>query len=222
MEFLDDLNVSQLRAVEQDAGELLIFAGPGSGKTRVLTSRMAYFVLGRGFSPARLRAVTFTRTATAEMYEWLRGYGVKGVVISTLHGLAREVIKGFHQSHSHLYRICTGSKVSAPVCWIDGMDLSQHPVVYSVNSQSVGLTPEVGLRLALGCVAFCLLMKQKPGVRIGSLEDALEVVALLEKRSGLPTWMLRQFWERVAGYISLIRLKGYVSQAMGQSIDATT
>ena len=49
MGFLENLNTSQLRAVQQEPSELLIFAGPGSGKTRVLTSRIAAFVLERNF-----------------------------------------------------------------------------------------------------------------------------------------------------------------------------
>ena len=48
MGFLENLNTSQLHAVQQEPSELLIFAGPGSGKTRVLTSRIAAFVLERG------------------------------------------------------------------------------------------------------------------------------------------------------------------------------
>ena len=63
MIFLKNLNTSQLRAVQQEPSELLIFAGPGSGKTRVLTSRIAAFVSERDFLPSRLRAVTFTRAA---------------------------------------------------------------------------------------------------------------------------------------------------------------
>ena len=220
MELLDDLNASQLRAVEQDTGELLIFAGPGSGKTRVLTARMAYFVLGRGYSASRLRAVTFTRTATTEMYERLKGYGVKGVVISTLHGLAREVISHFHRSHQRLVQICRASKLSPPVCWVDGMGASQLPVLSPLNVEPFRLTPAIGLRLALGHVAACLLMKQKPSVRIRSMQDGFGVAELLEKKSGLPDAMLRQFWERVSGYISLMRLKMYVGLAFGQSIHA--
>ena len=53
---------------------MLIFAGPGSGKTRVLTSRIAAFVLERDFFPSRLRAVTFTRAATVEMRKRLIGF----------------------------------------------------------------------------------------------------------------------------------------------------
>ena len=221
MGFLENLNTSQLRAVQQEPSELLIFAGPGSGKTRVLTSRIAAFVLERNFLPSRLRAVTFTRAATAEMRERLNGYGIRGVTITTLHGLAREVINKFYRSHPHLVRMCSWAKREAPLCWIDGMDVTQLPLLDPKKDAPFRLTPEIGLHLAFGHVVLCVFREETPNVRLLSLQQSLQATQALESASGLPDFLLTRFWERVTAYISLSRLKTYVTQAIGMSIRAS-
>ena len=63
MDFLSSLNPAQREAVQTTSGPLLIIAGPGSGKTRVITSRVAYMVGSCDVNPRSIMAVTFTNKA---------------------------------------------------------------------------------------------------------------------------------------------------------------
>ncbi len=86
---LDGLNERQQRAVTTSGGPLVVLAGAGSGKTRVLTRRIAYRVLEGETDPRRVLALTFTRKAAGEMRGRLRQLGLRDdVVAGTFHGIA--------------------------------------------------------------------------------------------------------------------------------------
>jgi DNA helicase-2/ATP-dependent DNA helicase PcrA len=86
---LSDLNDRQREAVTTPASPLAILAGAGSGKTRVLTRRIAWLAAEGAIDPRHVLAVTFTRKAAGELSDRLGGLGVRRVVTSgTFHGLA--------------------------------------------------------------------------------------------------------------------------------------
>ena len=90
------LNEAQREAVGARAGPVLVLAGAGSGKTRVLTYRIAYLIEEHGVSPFSLLAVTFTNKAAREMrarVEELLGTPVGGMWIGTFHGLAHRLLR---------------------------------------------------------------------------------------------------------------------------------
>ena len=93
---LDPLNDAQRAAVAHDAGHLMVLAGAGSGKTRVLVHRIAWLVRGAGVSPHGILAVTFTNKAAREMRERLTellGGVARGMWVGTFHGLAHRLLK---------------------------------------------------------------------------------------------------------------------------------
>jgi len=93
---LNDLNPAQREAVAAPEGPLLILAGAGSGKTRVLTHRVAWLVEVLNVSPHAILAVTFTNKAAAEMrgrIENMLGFSVGGMWIGTFHGLSHRLLR---------------------------------------------------------------------------------------------------------------------------------
>jgi len=95
-EILDPLNPAQREAVSSSASHLLVLAGAGSGKTRVLVHRIAWLIQVQQISPYSLMAVTFTNKAAREMrgrIEELLGFSAQGMWVGTFHGLAHRLLK---------------------------------------------------------------------------------------------------------------------------------
>lgn len=94
--FLKTLNEAQQQAVTAPLGNLLILAGAGSGKTRVLVHRVAWLVENQLASPQGLLAVTFTNKAAGEMrgrLESMVGREIRGMWVGTFHGLSHKLLR---------------------------------------------------------------------------------------------------------------------------------
>ena len=111
MNIYDTLNEQQREAVFCTEGPLLLLAGAGSGKTRVLTHRIAYLIQEKGVNPYHILAITFTNKAAGEMRERvdnLVGYGAEHIWVNTFHStcvriLRRHIDKLGYDNHFTIY-----------------------------------------------------------------------------------------------------------------------
>jgi DNA helicase-2/ATP-dependent DNA helicase PcrA len=119
MSLLDNLNPVQQKAVLETEGPWLVFAGAGSGKTRILTYRIAYLIQEKGVQPRNIFAVTFTNKAADEMrerVERLLGRSARGTWISTFHSACARILR------LHIERL--GFKRNFAI--YDGQDQERH------------------------------------------------------------------------------------------------
>src|SRR6185437_10763763 len=94
--YLEGLNEAQRRAVEAVDGPVLVLAGAGTGKTRVLTTRLAHILFTSRAWPSQILAVTFTNKAALEMRERLErmiGQSAEGLWLGTFHSVAARLLR---------------------------------------------------------------------------------------------------------------------------------
>src|SRR5262245_15805039 len=132
---LEDLNPQQRAAVVHEGSPLLIVAGAGSGKTRVLTRRMAYLMAERGISPGEILAITFTNKAAGEMAARaaaLTGSRARGMWVMTFHSacvrfLRREAGRFGYPSSFSIYDQADSDRLMALACRELDLDAKHHP-----------------------------------------------------------------------------------------------
>jgi DNA helicase II / ATP-dependent DNA helicase PcrA len=129
LSFLNELNPQQREAVETTEGPVLILAGAGSGKTRVITYRIAYLIEKMGVMPEAILAVTFTNKAAAEMAERVEklvgGLSIAKPVISTFHSFCVRVLR----------RDIEALRIPSTVPGQPPIGLTKNFVIYDENDQ---------------------------------------------------------------------------------------
>src|SRR4051794_21787068 len=132
---LEGLNEQQRAAVVHEGSPLLIIAGAGSGKTRVLTHRVAYLLAARGVRPGQVLAITFTNKAAGEMRERVAGLigpAAQTMWVSTFHSacvriLRREAGKVGLRSNFSIYDAADSQRLMALVCRDLDLDPKRYP-----------------------------------------------------------------------------------------------
>lgn len=153
MEFdVSKLNDAQKRAMEDTEGAVLVLAGAGSGKTRVLTHRVAYLVLEKKVSPYNILAITFTNKAAGEMKERLNTLLGEGnnVWISTFHSLCYTILRrnGDKLGYNSNFSIYDESDSARTVrkalkdLNLDGSAIKDSALKYIGEAKNKGLSPE--------------------------------------------------------------------------------
>ncbi len=110
MEILSELNPIQQEAVSYDTSKpLLILAGAGSGKTRILTHRVAYLIKSQGVNPRNILLLTFTNKASEEMLRRVRkliGKSDETVTGGTFHSFCARYLRRYGEQYWNFRKIC--------------------------------------------------------------------------------------------------------------------
>jgi DNA helicase-2/ATP-dependent DNA helicase PcrA len=120
----DTLNPEQKKAVLQTEGPVLILAGAGSGKTRVLTHRVAFLIDQCGVNPWNIMAITFTNKAAGEMRERVDkivGFGSESIWVTTFHSTCVRILRRFadrlgYQTNFTIYDSDDSKSVMKDIC----------------------------------------------------------------------------------------------------------
>ena len=162
MSIYDTLNEQQKKGVFTTEGPVLLLAGAGSGKTRVLTHRIAYLIEEKGVSPWNIMAITFTNKAAGEMKERVEnlvGMGSESIWVTTFHSTCVRVLRryadriGFDNNFA-IYDSDDQKSVMKEVCkklQIDTKTLKERAVLSAISSAKDELiTPDEYLRGSAG------------------------------------------------------------------------
>ena len=152
MSLLDALNPPQLSAVTLDPSHALVLAGAGSGKTRVLTTRMAWLIQTGQVSPYGLMAVTFTNKAAREMLTRMTAMlpiNTRGMWIGTFHGLCNRLLRAHHRDAGlpQTFQILdTADQLSAIKRLLKGLGVDDEKYPPKQLQQFINSAKEEGLR----------------------------------------------------------------------------
>ena len=124
MNYLEKLNPQQYQAVTAGNGQILVLAGPGSGKTRVLTQRILYLMKDMGIRPNEILAVTFTNKAAREMQDR----------VEDLYGQVCKVICGWAPSMQFVPAFC-GEASALPLITISSSWMLMTRFLWSANCE---------------------------------------------------------------------------------------
>ena len=150
-ELLEKLNEEQRGPVMQTEGPVLVLAGAGSGKTRVLTTRIAYLVEEKAVPPEAILAITFTNKAANEMKERLSQYiDVSKMWVCTIHSMCVRIIRMYAdevgvQSNFSIYSETERNNIvkkSFQECDLDGEQLLKTVKYHIANAKMLGLEPD--------------------------------------------------------------------------------
>ncbi len=145
MSIYDTLNERQRQAVMQTEGPVLILAGAGSGKTRVLTHRVAYLIDRAGVAPYHILAITFTNKAAGEMRERVDkivGFGAEQIWVSTFHSTCVRILRRYidrlgYANHFTIYDTDDQKGIMKEVCkklQIDTKMLKERTIMSAISS----------------------------------------------------------------------------------------
>ena len=159
MSIYDTLNKEQKEAVVHTEGPLLLLAGAGSGKTRVLTHRIAYLIEEMGVNPWNIMAITFTNKAAQEMRERVDnivGFGADQVWVSTFHSscvkiLRRHIDKLGYDTNFTIYDTDDQKTIMKDICkrlMIDTKQLKERSILSAISNAKNELISPLDYELA--------------------------------------------------------------------------
>ena len=209
---LRGLNPQQHEAVVHEGGPLLVVAGAGSGKTRVLTSRIAYLIASGRADAGQILAITFTNKAAREMRERLEamlGRVSRAMWISTFHSACVRILRSEHaalgmRSTFTIYDAADAQRLMAMVCREEQIDSRAHPPkrisrrVSDMKNELV--TPAAAAEAAhepeerVAAQAYAVYQRRLREANAMDFDDLImETVALLRDNPGLAEHYRRRF-----------------------------